>query len=160
MQLRSILVGDTLDAAIGRGIIANLRNLESFLRALELDGKIGVSKVEIKGNDFNCKSINEAVAQLAVDATDAVLFYYSGHGFRRDSTQSQFPEFDCMRTSDPDRAGLKTIADDLVKTKKPKISFGHRRHLQQADRGLHSGSAEGLCACRETGRSSTVNRRL
>jgi len=121
MQLRAILVGDTLDAAIGKGIIANLRNLESFLRALELDGKIGVSKVEIKGNNFNCKSINEAVAQLAVDPTDAVLFYYSGHGFRRGTTQSQFPEFDCMRGSDPDQAGLKTIADDLARTKKPRL---------------------------------------
>jgi hypothetical protein len=120
-KLHAILVGDTLDAAIGKGIIANLKNMEYFLKQVELDGKIRVSKINIKGADFNCKRINEAVQQLIVEPTDAVLFYYSGHGFRRDSTQTQFPEFDCRRTSDSDRADLAGIVNDFVKTKKPQF---------------------------------------
>jgi hypothetical protein len=120
-KLYAILVGDTQDASIGNGIAANLKNMDSFLDAVEMDGKITISKIEIKGDNFNCKKINEAVEQLNVEPSDAVLFYYSGHGFRRDSTQTQFPEFDCRRTLDPDRAELSGIVDNLVKAKKPKF---------------------------------------
>jgi Caspase domain len=120
-KLHAVLVGDTLDASIGKGINANLKNMDSFLYAVELDGKISVTKTEIKGDNFNCKKIHEAVEQLNVEPTDAVLFYYSGHGFRRDNTQTQFPEFDCRRTSDPDQAALSSIVNDLINAKKPKF---------------------------------------
>lgn len=120
-KLHAVLVGDTQDASIGKGITANLKNMESFLDTIELDGKINVSKTEIKGDNFNCKKITDAVEQLNVKPTDAVLFYYSGHGFRRDSTQTQFPEFDCRRTSAPDRAELAGIVNDLIKEKSPKF---------------------------------------
>ncbi len=92
-----------------------------FLDSVELDGKISVIKAELKANDFNCKNINEAMTALDVEPSDAVLFYYSGHGFRRDSTQTQFPEFDCQRTSDADRADLAGIVNNLLKIKKPRF---------------------------------------
>jgi hypothetical protein len=120
-NIHAVLVGDTQDASIGMGISENLKNMNSFLRAVELEGHINVSKTEIKDNNFNCKAIIHAIDQLNVGPTDVVLFYYSGHGFRRDSTQTTFPEFDCRRTSDPDRAELAGIVNDLVQSKKPKL---------------------------------------
>jgi hypothetical protein len=120
-KLHAVLVGDTLDGSIGAGIVANLTNMNSLLHAVETEGQISVSKSEVKGSDFNCKAIMQAVDQLNPASTDMVLFYYSGHGFRRDSTQTKFPEFDCRRTADADRAELAAIVNDLVQTKKPRL---------------------------------------
>jgi hypothetical protein len=119
--MHAILVGDTQDASIGIGITENLRNMNSFLQQIETEGQIGVSKSEIKDARFNCKVIIQTIEQLNVGSTDAVLFYYSGHGFRRDSTQTKFPEFDCRRTADSERADLAGIVNDLVQSKKPKF---------------------------------------
>jgi hypothetical protein len=117
-KLHVVLVGDTKDRTIGKGVKENIKTLETLLGSAERDGEISVSRTEIKGDDFNCKRIREAVIQLNIGSTDAVLFYYSGHGFRH--TQAQFPEFDCRRTSDPDLADLSGIGD-LIKAKKPRF---------------------------------------
>jgi hypothetical protein len=121
-KLHAVLVGDSQDASIGTGITENLKNMNDFLRDIEVGGHISVSKTEIKDANFNCKTIDQAVAQINAGPTDAVLFYYSGHGFRRDTTQTKFPEFDCRRTSDPDRVELAGIVNELIQsTKKPKF---------------------------------------
>jgi hypothetical protein len=120
-KMHAILIGDTKDGSIGAGITENLKNMNSFLQSVETVGQISISKTEIKDDKFNCKSITQTIEQLNLEPTDVVLFYYSGHGFRRDSTQTKFPEFDCRRTSDPDRAELAGIVNDLVQSKKPKF---------------------------------------
>jgi hypothetical protein len=120
-KMHAILVGDTLDASIGVGIRKNLDNMNSFLNSVRTVGAISTEITEIKDDTFNCKSIQQAVERLNVDPNDTLFFYYSGHGFRRDTTQTKFPEFDCRRTSDPDRAELAGIVNDLVQSKKPKF---------------------------------------
>jgi hypothetical protein len=119
--MHAVLVGDTQDGSIGVGISENLQNMNAFLHRVEIEGQISVSKSEIKDDKFNCKAITQTIEQLNLGPTDVVLFYYSGHGFRRDSTQTKFPEFDCRRTSDPNRAELSGIVNDLVQSKKPKF---------------------------------------
>jgi hypothetical protein len=119
--LHAVLVGDTQDASIGVGITENLKNMNLFLQRVETEGQISVSRTEVKDDRFNCKTIIQTIEQLNLGSTDIVLFYYSGHGFRRDTTQTKFPEFDCRRTADPDRADLSGIVNDLVQSKKPKL---------------------------------------
>jgi hypothetical protein len=113
--VHAVLIGDTTDATIGVGIIENLRKMRGFLQQAQVEGEMNVVVTEVKDAAFNCRSIVNAVKALPVQANDAVFFYYSGHGFRRNNTQTQFPEFDCRRTSDPDRAELAGIANLVLK---------------------------------------------
>jgi hypothetical protein len=111
----AVLVGDTTDASIGVGITENLRKMRVFLEQAKSEGELNVIVNEVKDDAFNCPSILAAVKALPVQASDTVLFYYSGHGFRRSNTQTQFPEFDCRRSKDPDRAEFSGIANLLLK---------------------------------------------
>jgi hypothetical protein len=63
----------------------------------------------------------EKVQALNVDSNDTVLFYYAGHGFRRDTAQIIFPEFDCRRTIDATRAKLSDISDYIRTQKRPRL---------------------------------------
>jgi hypothetical protein len=113
--LHAILVGDTEDASIGTGVIANLNRMRAFLKQVQTEGNIAVSIVEVKDDNFNCREILKVVRDVRVDADDAVVFYYAGHGFRRTETQTQFPEFDCRRSASVDRADLSGVANYLLK---------------------------------------------
>lgn len=112
--VHAVLIGDTTDATIGVGITENLRKMRNFLRQAEVEGELTVSVKEVRDGDFNCRSIQNAVKALPVQSNDAVVFYYAGHGFRRNSTQTQFPEFDCRRTADPERAELAGISNQFL----------------------------------------------
>lgn len=118
--VHAILVADTKDASIGVGIKANLQNINDFLGVLAATGEIAVSKIEVIDDNFSCEKIAKAVAGLAIKPEDAVIFYYSGHGFRRNSTQTKFPEFDCRRTGDPTQIELDGVVKELSK-KKPRF---------------------------------------
>jgi hypothetical protein len=111
----AVLIGDTTDATIGVGITENLRKMRGFLQQAQLEGELNIVVTEVKDAAFNCRSIVNAVKALPVQANDTVFFYYSGHGFRRSNTQTQFPEFDCRRTADPDRAELAGISNLVLR---------------------------------------------
>jgi GH25 family lysozyme M1 (1,4-beta-N-acetylmuramidase) len=117
--LHAILIGDTSDGTIGPGITANLQKINSFLNVVETIAEIPVARYEIKDAAFNCKAIVDQLRSIDVSSNDVVLFYYSGHGFRRDTSQTIFPEFDCRRSADETRAALADIATYLRSEKKP-----------------------------------------
>jgi hypothetical protein len=119
--VHAILIGDTTDPSIGIGIDGNLKKVNSFLDALATIGGVTVSRYQVRDAAFNCKSIWDTVRSVKVTPQDAVLFYYSGHGFRRNGTQTKFPEFDCRRTSDPDQAELGSIANYLLTEARPRL---------------------------------------
>jgi hypothetical protein len=82
-----------------------------------------VNVVAVVGGDFSCNKIRAAVDGLTVGANDAVVFYYAGHGFRRTSAQSKFPEFDCRRATGDRPTELVQIMDKL-KAKSPRLLIG------------------------------------
>jgi hypothetical protein len=118
--IHAILVTDTLDGSIGTGISENRQNLKSFLLNVQSLTGLDVTTTEVSGAEFNCKSIVSALNDLTLSADDTVLFYYSGHGSRENSSQTKFPEFDCRRTMDPDIMGL-SKAVVSIQAKRPRL---------------------------------------
>jgi hypothetical protein len=119
-KIYAVLTADTTDGSIGPGIAENLKNIKGFLQVVNSLTNIDIPITEISGSQFNCKNIETALNGVNPTAGDTVLFYYSGHGFRRTSDQSKFPEFDCRRTADPDQVDLSTAVAKLQK-KKPRF---------------------------------------
>jgi hypothetical protein len=122
-KIHVILVADTMDGSIGPGVAENLNNMKLFFKLVESEIPIDVVTKEISGVGFNCKAINDAIAQLTIEPADAVVFYYSGHGFRRNATQTKFPEFDCRRSADPDTTELSSVISK-IQVKMPRLILG------------------------------------
>jgi GH25 family lysozyme M1 (1,4-beta-N-acetylmuramidase) len=118
--IHAVLVTDTLDGPIGAGISENRQNVRSFLENVQSVSDLKVTISEVTGADFNCKSIIGALDKLSTSPDDVVLFYYSGHGFREDGSQTEFPQFDCRRTMDPDTLGL-SEAVKSIRTKPARL---------------------------------------
>src|SRR5262245_37623733 len=94
-QLHVIIAADTTDKSIGDGIRANVERMQTFLAKVK-SADIEVVEVDVLATEFSCRNILAKASELDIKSEDAVLFYYSGHGFRRNSTQTKFPEFYCM----------------------------------------------------------------
>jgi len=117
--IHAVLVADTLDSTIGAGVAENKANITSFLENVkELTG-MDVASAEVDGSNFTCKSIIDAIGGLNVSADDVVFFYYAGHGFRRDSSQTEFPEFFCGGPRDPTETLSRAV--DSIKAKQPRL---------------------------------------
>jgi hypothetical protein len=119
-KIHAIMVGDTLDGSIGVGITENLKNMNGFLHVVQSLTRLDASETQITGVDFNCKSILNVLNNVSASENDTVLFYYTGHGFRRDNTESKFPEFDCRRSLDPDQLSLAAVVTKLQE-KRPRL---------------------------------------
>jgi hypothetical protein len=120
--VHAVLVADTLDRKLGAGVAENRANIKSFLKNVQTLTGLNVASTEVAGADFNCKSIVSAIDNLNVSADDVVFFYYAGHGFRRDSSQTKFPEFYCRRTADPDEPDeTLSQAVESISAKRPRL---------------------------------------
>jgi GH25 family lysozyme M1 (1,4-beta-N-acetylmuramidase) len=117
--VHAILVADTLDPAIGAGVAENKANIASFLGNVKSLTGLNVATSEVDGVNFTCKSIIDAISALNVSSDDVVFFYYAGHGFRRDSSQTQFPEFFCGGPRDPTETLSQAV--DSIKAKQPRL---------------------------------------
>jgi hypothetical protein len=116
--LYAFLVADTKDKEAGKAFSANLRKLTDLLGKIE---KFMPVKAERVVDDrFNCRTIAAVLNKNAIKKNDAVLFYYSGNGFR---TSGKFPEFDCRRSwKDRNRVGLASVAAHFTRRKeKPRL---------------------------------------
>jgi hypothetical protein len=82
---------------------------------------LNVATTEVDGANFSCKSIIDAVDGINVSADDVVFFYYAGHGFRRDSSQTQFPEFFCGGPRDPTEALSQAVDGIKARQQQPRL---------------------------------------
>jgi hypothetical protein len=87
--LHAILVADLEDEGIG--CIHDIVNWRKELDTISKKTGMKLNKIEIMGKDWSRKSVMNACTNLKVSSDDAVLFYYSGHGYRFKSMKSQWP---------------------------------------------------------------------
>jgi hypothetical protein len=97
----AILVADTLDGEIGQSAAVNEGDLKALVNDdLASAGHIPVTLFEVAGKDFSCATMQKILSggvyrgqKLALASSDAVLFYYAGHGYNAGGTK--FPTLIC-----------------------------------------------------------------
>lgn len=101
-----IAVAATNDPEIGSTTQLDLQNVETF-------GYLSFSKfnfhyIEISGAAFTKNAVNAAIDKLRPGPEDAVIFYYSGHGFRYNEDVSAYPRMALVAnpSQSPDEANL------------------------------------------------------
>lgn len=92
-KMHLLLVADTLDKSIGYAGKSDLKLIRETFE--QLSQKMGITKNNFNfrlfaGKQFERKPILDAIKLLKPGANDIVIFYYVGHGFRVDTTET-FP---------------------------------------------------------------------
>lgn len=111
-----IIVGDTKDASIGSGVDGNVSNVRSWFSSAAKTLAVPYHETVRTGGAFGCEMLSQALDSNPIAADDAVIFYYSGHGYRRESDTSVFPSFFCgPEVYSGESPGLSKVAERLTK---------------------------------------------
>ncbi|CDR32859.1 caspase family protein [Criblamydia sequanensis] len=87
----AVLIGDTLDDSIGNSVQLDLKRMEKKVDALAKKLEITLKKTIIKDDAFQSDTLIEILSKVEVNEDDLVFIYYSGHGYRSDSTETPWP---------------------------------------------------------------------
>ena len=90
-SLRVLLIGDTNDRSIGKSVVTDLANVEKFVKHVSAQTGLTLDIKTIKGGALKSRAIIDAIKKLKVESDDAVIFYYSGHGFRTQDVKTRWP---------------------------------------------------------------------
>ncbi len=94
IKLYLLIVANTNDATIGPSCNRDMnRMLETFREFAE---NTGITMTEqttktIYGTTYNLRNIKKAIKDLSPSKDDIVIFYYSGHGFRKEPAKNGRP---------------------------------------------------------------------
>ncbi len=127
VKLHFLLVANTNDPRIGYSVQKDVTNLSSQIKDVATFLKIPLNYVEVSGEKFGKKNVEDAIANLKPGANDIVIFYYSGHGYSFEQDKNQaYPQFD-LRQSRFDDITVATLnasqVYDLVKAKNARLNI-------------------------------------
>lgn len=80
-KLHTILICDTHADNIGSSVEADLRNFRNETHRIAQNTTLELSEKLFIGQEVNKEAL-AFIADLSIDADDAVIFYFSGHGYR------------------------------------------------------------------------------
>lgn len=110
--LHVILAGDTQDEYIGPAVSLDLEEFRQELQVIAEATGMLVRRVEFTGSGLRKRPLMDAVGGLRPAPDDAVLFYFSGHGF---SLQSK-DRWPYMAFLDDEALDAKWVFDQLLAT--------------------------------------------
>lgn len=115
-SLHLILVGDTLARDIKESVMKDAQNADK--QALEICYQTGLKlkRYSFKEERANAKNVQKYLQGLSVDADDVVIFYFSGHGYRTPSKESN-PWPNLYFTFDQSGLDLMDVASMIKQTK-------------------------------------------
>lgn len=89
--LHAILIADTNDASIGVSVKKDFEGLKRLVTAVSGYTGMQLSLQALEGAQVTLANVRQAVTNVKSGPDDAILFYYSGHGFRTWNKTSRFP---------------------------------------------------------------------
>ncbi|HEU0070709.1 MAG TPA: DM9 repeat-containing protein [Alphaproteobacteria bacterium] len=89
--LHAILIADTNDASIGVSVKKDFEGLKRLVTAVSGYTGMQLSLQALEGAQVTLANVRGAVNNVKAGPDDAILFYYSGHGFRTWNKTSRFP---------------------------------------------------------------------
>jgi hypothetical protein len=92
IKMHIILVGDIADKKIGPACASDIQKVTAIYKSLaDFLGIKNVFITTLTGNKFSISNVRSAVTNLRPASDDIVIFYYTGHGFRRPEANYRFP---------------------------------------------------------------------
>lgn len=99
-RLILLAVANINEPEIGPSCLKDMnRIVETFAKLTDFMGIKFESKT-ISGNDYNKENVEKQLSSLTPTINDIVVFYYSGHGFRKPKDNRRFPYLDLRPKQD------------------------------------------------------------
>ena len=93
-KLNLLVVANSNDAEIGASCKKDMeRVIETYTNLANFIG-IGIDVKAISGTEYNKANVVNAIDKLTPSSNDIVVFYYSGHGFRKPKDNRTYPYID------------------------------------------------------------------
>ena len=121
IKLYLLVVANTNDSSIGVSCYKDMnRMVETFQDLTDYLG-IGFYPITIYGKSYNKKAIQDSIKKLQPSSKDIVVFYYTGHGFRKAGDKRRFPYLDFREKPRDDYKVYSMNVEDIFLTisKKP-----------------------------------------
>ncbi|CRX37613.1 caspase family protein [Estrella lausannensis] len=85
--LHTIILGDTQDRSIGRTVNLDVNKMKEHGKTISKYSGLELNEIVITGSNLNSTNIITSLENLQVSDDDAIILYYSGHGYRTDNPQ-------------------------------------------------------------------------
>ena len=92
--IHTIIVGNTEDDIIGESVNVDITRFDNIFNQMANAVGFNYERQLIKGTNFSKRRVLSAVNNLSTNSNDVIIFYYSGHGFRRRFEPSDYPRMD------------------------------------------------------------------
>jgi hypothetical protein len=140
-----IQVSNTLDAKLGLGFYENHLMMKKLWSNAAQTCNINFKSIEITGSDYNKTNVQKTIADLTPGPNDIVIFYYSGHGYRYDDQQSQWP-----------RMALTNTIESIAQLHENSLSINDDVYQPLTTKGAHLLMVFGECCNTSIGPTPTV----
>ena len=130
IRLFLIIVANINEPEIGASCQGDLARAQQTFNSIATYMGITVIPTVIAGNNYNKKAVQAAISGLHPGANDIVIFYYSGHGFRKPSDKRRFPYIDLRAKPQDDYLSQSLHLEDIFTAIKNK---GARLNLVMSD---------------------------
>lgn len=98
IKLHLVIVADTLDKEIAKACLLDIKKVVEIFDNLVLTLGIQKSYTFVSGKQFSVAGVKEAVSKIKLfSENDIVVFYYTGHGFRKREEREQKIHFPYMK---------------------------------------------------------------
>ena len=129
-KLILLVVANINDTAIGPSCKKDMeRTVETFTKLTDFL-KIKLDYKTISGKDYNKENVEKEINNLSPKPNDIVVFYYSGHGFRKPKDNRRFPYIDLRPKPDGTYMVNSLNMEDIYESIKKK---GARLNLVMSD---------------------------
>ncbi len=129
-KLILLTVANIKDSIIGGSCLKDMNRMVLTFRELTAFLGIKFEYKTISGNDYNKKNVEDAIKAITPNPNDIVVFYYSGHGFRKLKDKRRFPYIDLRPKPDNTYMINSLNMDDIFSSIKKK---GARFNLVLSD---------------------------
>lgn len=91
-KLHAIIITDIFDDTIGFDVTHDLVSLRKEARKISKMTRLELNSLYFYGDNLKAGNIVEKLQSIVMGPNDAVLFYFSGHGYRTASKKSPWPD--------------------------------------------------------------------
>ncbi len=127
MTIHMIVVANTLEEKIGASCAMDTLKMIQLFRRIALYIGCNIKVSTVAGKKYGKKRLMEALAQLKpIPEQDIVVFYYSGHGFRKDEDPERYPYIDLRSNHSQDylkEAMKMATIDSIIKRKNARVNI-------------------------------------
>jgi len=95
-----LAVANIKDSLIGNACLMDMNRMVESFREIAFFLGIKFEYITVSGNSYNKKMVEDAIKSITPNSNDIVVFYYSGHGFRKPKDKRPFPYIDLRPVPD------------------------------------------------------------